>query len=424
MSEVTLPEPDRPWLMRTYSGHSTAKASQRAVPHQPGQGPDRPVDRLRPAHPDRLRPRRPAGPGRGRQGRRARRPPRPHGRAARRHPAGRDEHVDDDQRHRGVAARPVRRQRRAPRRRSRGSSGARRRTTSSRSTCPAAPTSSRPLPSPPADRRHGRLLRRVHPEVEPDERVLLPPAGGGGDAGPGDRLLRSPPPSACSTRCASPARCPRTASRRCSPRSASSSTPGIRFVEETCKMRAFGAAVGPHRPRALRRHRRQGPALPLRRAGQLPRPHRGPAREQRAAHRARDAGRHARRDARARSIQLPAWNEALGLPRPWDQQWSLRIQQVLAFETDLLEYDDLFDGSHVVEARTAELVDAATAELDDVLALGGAFEAIDELKGRLVAQPHRADAPHRVRRADRGRRQPLHRDRAVPAAPRATPRAS
>src|ERR687897_2103 len=90
------------------------------------------------------------------------------------------------------------------------------------------------------------------------------------------------------------------------------------------------------------------------------------------------------RDARARSIQLPAWNEALGLPRPWDQQWALRMQQVLAYETDLLEYPDLFDGSRVVEARTAELVESASAELDDVLALGGAFEAIDELKGRLV----------------------------------------
>ena len=88
--------------------------------------------------------------------------------------------------------------------------------------------------------------------------------------------------------------------------------------------------------------------------------------------------------ARARSIQLPAWNEAMGLPRPWDQQWSLRIQQVLAFETDLLEYDDLFDGSVVVEGRTAELIEGAEAELDDVLELGGAFEAIDELKGRLV----------------------------------------
>ena len=88
--------------------------------------------------------------------------------------------------------------------------------------------------------------------------------------------------------------------------------------------------------------------------------------------------------ARARSVQLPAWNEALGLPRPWDQQWSLRMQQVLAFETDLLEYGDLFDGSHVMEALTTELRDAAWAELQDVLALGGAFAAVDELKGRLV----------------------------------------
>jgi (2R)-ethylmalonyl-CoA mutase len=88
--------------------------------------------------------------------------------------------------------------------------------------------------------------------------------------------------------------------------------------------------------------------------------------------------------ARARSIQLPAWNEALGLPTPWDQQWSLRMQQVLAFESDLLEYDDIFDGSYVIEARTTELRDAAQAELDDVLAHGGAFEAVEILKSRLV----------------------------------------
>ncbi len=88
--------------------------------------------------------------------------------------------------------------------------------------------------------------------------------------------------------------------------------------------------------------------------------------------------------ARARSVQLPAWNEALGLPRPWDQQWSLRMQQVLAFETDLLEYDDIFDGSTVIEQRTAELRDAARAELDDVLSMGGAFEAVETLKSRLV----------------------------------------
>jgi len=89
--------------------------------------------------------------------------------------------------------------------------------------------------------------------------------------------------------------------------------------------------------------------------------------------------------ARARSVQLPAWNEALGLPRPWDQQWSLRMQQVLAFETDLLEYDDIFDGSTVIEGRTAELRSAAQAELDDVLSMGGAFEAVETLKSRLVA---------------------------------------
>ena len=95
------------------------------------------------------------------------------------------------------------------------------------------------------------------------------------------------------------------------------------------------------------------------------------------------------RDARARAVQLPTWNEALGLPRPWDQQWSLRIQQILAYETDLLEYEDLFEGSRVVEAKTAELEDAAAAELAWVLDGGGAFEMIDAMKGRLV-QSHAA----------------------------------
>jgi (2R)-ethylmalonyl-CoA mutase len=90
------------------------------------------------------------------------------------------------------------------------------------------------------------------------------------------------------------------------------------------------------------------------------------------------------KNARARSVQLPAWNEALGLPRPWDQQWSLRMQQVLAFESDLLEYEDIFDGSKVIEARTAELRDTAWAEFEEVLSLGGAFNSVDELKGRLV----------------------------------------
>ncbi len=103
------------------------------------------------------------------------------------------------------------------------------------------------------------------------------------------------------------------------------------------------------------------------------------------------------KDARARSLQLPAWNEALGLPRPWDQQWSLRMQQVLAFETDLLEYEDIFNGSHVIEGLTDELMTAARAELDEVLAMGGAFSAIEELKGRLVASN-----TERVRRIETG----------------------
>jgi len=98
--------------------------------------------------------------------------------------------------------------------------------------------------------------------------------------------------------------------------------------------------------------------------------------------------------ARARSVQLPAWNEALGLPRPWDQQWSLRMQQVLAFETDLLEYADIFDGSHVIEQRTDEIRDAAWVELQEILELGGAFEAIENLKGRLVSSM--ADRTRRI----------------------------
>ncbi len=100
------------------------------------------------------------------------------------------------------------------------------------------------------------------------------------------------------------------------------------------------------------------------------------------------------KDARARAVQLPAWNEALGLPRPWDQQWSLRIQQVLAFESDLLEYGDLFDGSHVVAAETAELLAGAEAEIAKVLEMGGAIPAVESgyLKSQLVGS-------HAVRRA-------------------------
>jgi ethylmalonyl-CoA mutase len=93
------------------------------------------------------------------------------------------------------------------------------------------------------------------------------------------------------------------------------------------------------------------------------------------------------KDARARAIQLPAWNEALGLPRPWDQQWALRMQQVLAYETDLLEYEDIFEGSRVVEAKVAELVEGARAEIDRVQEMGGAVAAVESgyMKGQLVS---------------------------------------
>ncbi len=94
------------------------------------------------------------------------------------------------------------------------------------------------------------------------------------------------------------------------------------------------------------------------------------------------------RDARARAIQLPAWNEAMGLPRPWDQQWSLRIQQVLAFETDLLEYPDIFEGSMVMDGLVAELVEGAKAEMAIVEEQGGAVEAVPYMKARLV-ESHR-----------------------------------
>jgi (2R)-ethylmalonyl-CoA mutase len=94
------------------------------------------------------------------------------------------------------------------------------------------------------------------------------------------------------------------------------------------------------------------------------------------------------RNARARAIQLPAWNEALGLPRPWDQQWSLRIQQVLAFETDLLEYPDIFEGSKVMDGLVAELVEGAREEMSVVAEQGGAVEAVAYMKARLV-ESHR-----------------------------------
>jgi (2R)-ethylmalonyl-CoA mutase len=100
------------------------------------------------------------------------------------------------------------------------------------------------------------------------------------------------------------------------------------------------------------------------------------------------------KNARARAVQLPAWNEALGLPRPWDQQWSLRLQQVLAYESDLLEYVDIFDGSTVIEAKVAQMVSEARAEIDRIQAMGGAVAAVESgyMKQQLVSS-------HSARRA-------------------------
>jgi (2R)-ethylmalonyl-CoA mutase len=160
---------------------------------------------------------------------------------------------------------------------------------------------------------------------------------------------------------------------------------GIRFVEETCKLRAMSqlwAQIGRDRygitdEKSLRfRYGVQVNSLGLTEA----QPENNVQRIM-----LEMLGVTLSKQARARSVQLPAWNEALGLPRPWDQQWSLRMQQVLAFETDLLEYEDIFDGSHVIERLTGEIRDAAQAELNNILSLGGAYAAVDELKSRLVA---------------------------------------
>jgi (2R)-ethylmalonyl-CoA mutase len=162
---------------------------------------------------------------------------------------------------------------------------------------------------------------------------------------------------------------------------------GVRFVEEMCKMRAFARLwdelterrYGVSDPAARRfRYGVQVNSLGLTEA----QPENNVQRIV-----LETLGVTLSRDARARAVQLPAWNEALGLPRPWDQQWSLRVQQVLAYESDLLEYPDLFEGSRVVEELTSSIVEGARAELDRILELGGIVAAVESgyLKSALVA---------------------------------------
>jgi (2R)-ethylmalonyl-CoA mutase len=162
---------------------------------------------------------------------------------------------------------------------------------------------------------------------------------------------------------------------------------GVRFIEELCKMRAFVRlwdeitaeryGVGDPKQRRLR-YGVQVNSLGLTEA----QPENNVTRIL-----LEMLGVTLSKNARARAVQLPAWNEALGLPRPWDQQWSLRMQQVLAYETDLLEYEDIFDGSPVIEAKVAEIADGARAEIARVLELGGAVAAVESgyLKSALVA---------------------------------------
>jgi (2R)-ethylmalonyl-CoA mutase len=162
---------------------------------------------------------------------------------------------------------------------------------------------------------------------------------------------------------------------------------GVRFIEETCKMRAFvelwdeitRERYGVQDPKMRRfRYGVQVNSLGLTEA----QPENNVQRIV-----LEMLGVTLSKNARARAVQLPAWNEALGLPRPWDQQWSLRLQQVLAFESDLLEYGDIFDGSTVIEAKVKELVESARLEIDRVQAMGGAIAAVESgyMKQNLVS---------------------------------------
>ena len=159
----------------------------------------------------------------------------------------------------------------------------------------------------------------------------------------------------------------------------------VRFIEEICKLRAFGQLwdaltrdrYGISDPKLRRfRYGVQVNSLGLTEA----QPENNVPRITLEA-----LGVTLSKDARCRAMQLPTWNEALGLPRPWDQQWSLRIQQILAFETDILEYGDIFEGSKVIEAKTSEIKTAAWQEVERVMEMGGVISALDYIKEQLVA---------------------------------------
>jgi (2R)-ethylmalonyl-CoA mutase len=152
---------------------------------------------------------------------------------------------------------------------------------------------------------------------------------------------------------------------------------GIRFIEEMCKMRAFGQLWDSYTAERFgvknEKYRRFRYGVQVNSLGLTE------AQPENNAWRIilESLGVTLSRNARCRALQLPAWNEAMSLPRPWDQQWSLRLQQILAYETDLLEYPDLFDGSPVVEGKVAALIEEATAEIETILGMGGVIPAIE-----------------------------------------------
>ena len=239
-----------------------------------------------------------------------------------------------------------------------------------------------------------------HPQVEPDQHLLVPPAGGRGHAGAGGRVRdvdrdRRPRRGARLRAGARGGAC-----REVVARISFFVNAGVRFVEEMCKMRAFvqlwdeitRERYGVTDDKARRfRYGVQVNSLGLTEA----QPENNVQRIV-----LEMLGVTLSKNARARAVQLPAWNEALGLPRPWDQQWSLRMQQVLALETDLLEYEDIFDGSHVIEAKVDEIVSAAREEMARIEEMGGAVAAVESgyLKSALVAS--HADRRRRVESGD------------------------
>ena len=236
-----------------------------------------------------------------------------------------------------------------------------------------------------ADRRCDRLHLSRRAEMESDQHLLLSPAGSGGDAGAGVGLTLATSIAVMDAVRAS-GQVPAEELPQVVGRISFFVNAGLRFITELCKMHAFGELWDEIcrerwnvQDEKLRRFRYGVQVNSLGLTEQQP---------ENNVYRVllEMLAVTMSRDARARAVQLPAWNEALGLPRPWDQQWSIRLQQIVAEETDLLEYDDIFAGSPVIAAKVAELVGQAKEELAKIEALGGAVAAVESgyMKERLV----------------------------------------